>query len=289
VRYHADAASLTENCRRPGLRTPAKPNMNVTAMNETPTEDTVTADRARAACRSVVSTLMARGAWALVSEDELVERVWRAARLDASPGTFVQLAKYHYSALLYAACLQTQDFNKREIAFGELYRLLYRAAYNRWPELAEDATQRALILVYEQVGRCREPGTFLAFALNKLRHAFQQEQRARKSSDTSLGEEDLDLVLADGEPNALEQRLLSEESTTALLQAVERLADPRQRSVVLWKFFGGLSDEEIGRQLDIQPGHVRVLRHRGLDRLRADAVLKHSLSGESPALRAEGL
>jgi DNA-directed RNA polymerase specialized sigma24 family protein len=58
---------------------------------------------------------------------------------------------------------------------------------------------------------------------------------------------------------------------------------------VLWKFFGGLSDEEIGRQLDIQPGHVRVLRHRGLDRLRADAVLKHSLSGDSPALRAEGL
>ena len=182
-----------------------------------------------------------------------------------------------------------QDFQKREVAFGDLYRFLYRAAYNRWPELAEDATQRALVLVYEQIDRCREPGTFLAFALNKLRHAFQQEQRARKSSDASIDEEDLDLVLTDGEPDALEQRLLSEESTTALLQAVERLADPRQRSVVLWKFFGGLSDEEIGRQLGIQPGHVRVLRHRGLDRLRADAVLKHSLSGESPALRAEGL
>jgi len=258
-------------------------------MNETPPDELIPTDRARASCRSVVGALMARGAWAIVSEDELTERVWRAAGPDASPGTFVQLAKYHYSALLYAACLQNQDLPKRELAFGELHRFLYRAAYNRWPELAEDATQRALVLVYEQIGRCREPGTFLAFALNKLRHAFQQERRARQSSDASIDEDELALVLADGDPDALEQHLLSEESTTALLQAVERLADLRQRSVVLWKFLGGLSDEDIGQRLGIQPGHVRVLRHRGLDRLRADAILKDSLSGETRARQAESL
>jgi RNA polymerase sigma-70 factor (ECF subfamily) len=256
-------------------------------MNETPADELIPSDRARASCRSVVGALMARGAWAIVSEDELVERVWRAAGPDASPGTFVQLAKYHYSALLHAACLQNQDLPKRELAFGELHRFLYRAAYNRWPELAEDATQRALVLVYEQIGRCREPGTFLAFALNKLRHAFQQERRARQSSDASIDEDELALVLADGDPDALEQHLLSEESTTALLQAVERLADLRQRSVVLWKFLGGLSDEDIGQRLGIQPGHVRVLRHRGLGRLRADVTLRDALSDESLAHQTE--
>ena len=145
---------------------------------------------------------------------------------------------------------------------------------------------------YEQVDRCREPGTFLAFALNKLRHAFQQEQRARKSSDTSLGEDDLDLVLADGEPDALEQRLLSEENTSALLQAVERLADPRQRSVVLWKFFVGAQrrGDSAGSFTDIQPGHVRACCATGdWTGSALTAVLKYSLSGDSPALRAEGL
>ena len=94
--------------------------------------------------------------------------------------------------------------------------------------------------------------------------------------------DDLAEVLAAGEPGALAQHLLSEESSAALLQAIERLPDSRQRSVVLWKFFGGLSDEDIGHRLDITSGHVRVLRHRGLDRLRGDAQLMAALSGGPP-------
>lgn len=262
-------------------------------MNEPPAAPAA-ADQARTACRAAVSTLMARGAWACVGEDELAERVWRAAGPDASPAAFVQLAKFHYSALLYAACLQTQDLRLRELAFGDLHRFLYRAAYNRWPELAEDAAQRALVLVYEQLDRCRAPGTFLAFALNKLRHAFQQEQRAREAGQRGrrpgdVPIDDLADVLADEEAGALEQGPLSAETTAALLQALERLPDSRQRSVVFWKFFGGLSDEEIGRQLGIRPGHVRVLRHRGLDRLRADPALRDCLSDQRSFVQPERL
>ena len=240
-----------------------------------------------AACRSVVIALMARGAWTCAGEDELVDRVWRAAGPNASSATFDRLAKHHYSALLCEACRQNRDLQKREAAFGDLHRVLYRAAYNRWPELAEDAAQRALVLVYEQLDRCREPGTFLAFALNKLRHAFQQEARARQMGARDLKPdcaslEDVPSELPDREAGTLAQRLLSEESTAALLQAIERLPDSRQRSVVLWKFFGGLSDEEIGIRLDIRSGHVRVLRHRGLDRLRGDGQLMTALSGGPP-------
>ena len=254
-------------------------HVEVTAMDQAPAEDTVTAQLAPAACRSVVVALMARGAWKSVGEDELVERVWRDAGPNASPGAFDRLVKYHYSAVLYAACCQQQDVRKREAAFEDLHRLLYRAAYSRWPELAEDAAQRALILVYEQLDRCREPGTFLAFALNKLRHGFQQERRSLKRGDVSP--DDLDSVLADDEAANLEQNLLSQESTTALLQALERLVDPRQRSVVLWKYLGGLSDEDIAQRLGIMSGYVRVLRHRGMESLRADEILQLCLSGES--------
>ena len=103
-------------------------------MDEIPAEEPVSSDHARAACRSVVMALMARGAWTCAGEDELVERVLQ----DTRPAPLEQRAKYHYSALLCAACRQNQDFQKREAAFGDLHRVLYRAAYNRWPDLAED-------------------------------------------------------------------------------------------------------------------------------------------------------
>ena len=263
-----------------GVRVPDAPvtHMDAAVMDEMPAGEPTPSDHARAACRSAVSALAARGGWTCASVDELADRVWQAAGPDVSAATFHQLAKHHYSILLHAACSQQADPHQRDAAYADLHRLLYRAAYNRWPELAEDAAQRALVLVYEQLDRCREPGTFLAFALNKLRHAFQQEQRARKGNAAAI--DDLADVLADGRAGALAERLLSEERTMALLQAIERLPDPRQRSVVLWKFFGGMSDEEIGTRLDITSGHVRVLRHRGVDRLRADAQLDAALSGE---------
>jgi len=262
-----------------GVRVPdaSGTRMDAAAMDEMPTGEPFPTDHARAICRAVVSTLAARGAWTCASEDELVDRVWHASGPGASAATFDRLARHHYSALLYQACCQHADLQKREAAFGDLHRFLYRAAYNRWPELAEDAAQRALVLVCAQIEHCREPGTFLAFALNKLRHAFQQEQRARKGSAVAL--DDPDGELADSRVAPLAEHLLSEESTAALLRAIERLPDPRQRSVILWKFFGGSSDEDIGQRLGITSGHVRVLRHRGVDRLRADAQLNADLSG----------
>jgi len=262
-----------------GVRVPdaSETQVDAAVMDEIPAGEPIPTDHARATCRAVVSTLAARGAWTCASEDELVDRVLRAAVPGASAATFDRLARHYYSTLLYEACCQHTDPQKREAAFGDLHRFLYRAAYNRWPELAEDAAQRALVLVYEQLDRCREPGTFLAFALNKLRHACQQEQRARKGSTVAL--DDFDDLLADGRAAPLAEHLLSEESTAALLRAIERLPDPRQRSVVLWKFFGGLSDEDTGKRLGITSGHVRVLRHRGVDRLRADAQLSADLSG----------
>ena len=256
-------------------------------MDEMPAGEPIPSDHARATCRAVVNTLAARCGWTCASEDELVDRVWRVSGPGASAATFDRLARHHYSVLLYEACCQHTDLQKREAAFGDLHRFLYRAAYNRWPELAEDAAQRALVLVYAQLDRCREPGTFLAFALNKLRHAFQQEQRARKGSAVSV--DDLGDVLADSQVGALAEHLLSEESTGALVRAIERLPDPRERSVILWKFFGGLSDEDIGQRLGITSGHVRVLRHRGVDRLRTDARLNADLSGGPARSRSEGL
>jgi RNA polymerase sigma-70 factor (ECF subfamily) len=48
----------------------------------------------------------------------------------------------------------------------------------------------------------------------------------------------------------------------------------RERSVVMLTFFADKAADEVGAQLGLSPGNVRVIRHRALGRLRA------CLSGE---------
>ena len=64
------------------------------------------------------------------------------------------------------------------------------------------------------------------------------------------------------------------EQIEALLAALGRLPDPQKRAVIMLRFFGGLSDQEIGRRLQITPNHVRVLRHHAIQRLRRDPALQ---------------
>ncbi len=218
-------------------------------------------------CLGIVQDLMAQYGWRLLPADVLVERVLDSASSVASPTELKRLVKHQYTLVLYEACLQAERPDRREQGYRELFRFLFRVAYNRWPELAEDVTQRALVLIYEQIDRCRSPGAFLAFALNKLRHAFQQEQRARDHSSA------LEPIAEGGVPSpsaSLDRR----ERAQVLIEALHRLPDERQREVIVLKFFGGLSDEAIGDRLGITAGHVRVLRHRGIARLREDKALR---------------
>lgn len=221
-------------------------------------------------CRQVVRQLMDGNGWSLLQEQDLMTRVQELAGSVASPGELRRAALCHYSLVLYEACCQARDRARREQAYGELFRYLYRAAYNRWPDLAEDVTQRALVLVYEQIECCREPGAFLAFALYKLRHAFQQELRARGEASLTGLEDCREQATENTEPERGQQ-------IRTLLAAIRRLPDERQRQAILYRFFAGLSDNEIATRLGITAGHLRVLRHRGLAALRRDQQLAGDL------------
>ena len=225
----------------------------------------------RQICRRTVRTLAEKYDWALLREDDLVELVLGSIEPTVSPDEIERLVRHQYTIALYKACKQVEDLDRCERGYQELFRFLFRAANNRWPELAEDATQRALVLVYEQIDRCRSPGTFLAFALNKLRHAFQQEQRAagREIPWDERGEDSRDRI-----PVAPSSELDQRERLQVVLDAIRRLSDERQRQAILLKFFGGLSDEAIGVRLEITTGYVRVLRHRGIAQLREDEWLR---------------
>lgn len=225
----------------------------------------------REKCRRVVRALIAKHRWTVVTEDALVDLIADAPLLDGSPVALEQLAMQHYTIVLYEACRQTEDLDRRERGYHDLFRLLYRVAHNRWPTMAEDITQRALLLVYRQIDHCHNPAAFLSFALFKLRHAAQQEQRARGREFPS--DEAHQGALAE-ERAPLPAALLQQERVQALLDAIRRLPDVRKRQIILLHFFGGLDDEELSERLGITAGHIRVLRYRALQRLRKDRRLQ---------------
>jgi len=236
----------------------------------------------RQVCRRSVQTLIEKNDWALLTPDELVEWVLGATQPDASPTTIRRLAINHYTVVLYQACRQVKDPDRRERAYYELHRFLYRVAYKHWSELADDAAQRALLLVFEQIDRCREPGAFLAFALYKLRHAFQLERRQRARHDTELPDSGnlenwptlLDRLRQDESNVAgvaeIESQLEQQQRLHTVLDALQRLPDNRKRQTIYLKFYREWSDEDIGARLGITPNHVRVLRNRGLEWLRKE-------------------
>jgi RNA polymerase sigma-70 factor (ECF subfamily) len=232
-------------------------------------------------CRRIVQALIEENGWALLSERELAQRVLRAHPHPAPAAELEmrRLVQHQYTIALYEACRQVQNAARRECAYRELHRLLYRVAARRWPELAEDSAQRALVLVYEQIDRCRDPGAFTAFALYKLRHAIHQERRAR-GQEIAVDEGLLAQLYADTvTPAAQVDR---RECCQVLLAAIQRLPDKRERAAIAYRFLGGLSDAEIGKALGITAVHVRVLRHRGLRRLRDDEQLSAYVEQAEP-------
>ena len=221
--------------------------------------------------RQVVHDLIKKHQWTLLSGDDLVNLVMTGTQASVTKTEIVQAVQHHYALVLYGACRQSEDMAKREQAYQELFRLLYRAAYNRWPNIAEDVTQRALMLVYEQIDRCRLPGAFVSFALNKLRHAYQQEMRGRGKEVANM---ETDEERPDDAQPLPEIDLEQKERMQMLIAAIERLPNQRQQDVVRLKYFDGLSGEVIAERVNTTPGNVRVLLYRALDRLRQDEQLQ---------------
>jgi RNA polymerase sigma-70 factor (ECF subfamily) len=64
-----------------------------------------------------------------------------------------------------------------------------------------------------------------------------------------------------------EQAAMSAHGTEWALAALGQLPDD-QREVIALRVLGGLAVAEVARTLELSPGNVRVLQHRGLRRLR---------------------
>ena len=153
-------------------------------------------------------------------------------------------------------------------AEAEIYRrlgprvLLYGMRHLRDRHAAADLAQQVLLMTLERLraGEVREPERIASFVLGASRMTVLEIRRGTRRRETLLETwGDTAEVFEAPEPLALDPGRLA--------GCLEALSE-RERSVVVLSFFADKEADEVGADLAISGGNVRVIRHRALARLR---------------------
>lgn len=137
---------------------------------------------------------------------------------------------------------------------------LYGLRHLRAPDAAADLVQAVLLAVLRAAreGRIAEPERVDRFVLGTCRNiALRLRQSAARLTPTEDAQLDVAVTLPDVE----------RVDTGALTRCLSKL-DPRARAVILLSFQAEAAADEIAQTLDLDAGHVRVVRHRALSSLR---------------------
>jgi RNA polymerase sigma-70 factor (ECF subfamily) len=155
-----------------------------------------------------------------------------------------------------------------EAAESELYRRfaprvrLYGLRHLRDEDAARDLVQRVMLLAIEKLrgGAIRDADQIASFILGVSRTIAIDLKRSERRRET-LRETFMvpDLVTAPVGDAMLDVDHL--EGCLARLAA-------RERVVVLLTFYGEKTASEVGQELGVKEGNVRVIRHRAIERLR---------------------
>jgi DNA-directed RNA polymerase specialized sigma24 family protein len=241
-------------------------------------------------CEDAVDTYLRRYGWGLLARDELLAAVAAEYRArEPGPAAARAATLLCYSRALHGACSGAEGPERLERGYAELYGFLGRAAARRYPRVAGEATQSAVERVFLAFDSCRQPETFLAFVLQKLRDAARAELRGAARSAELLPVEMLDGVEAGlgsagaelGDPALAAERAATRASLCdhALAFIARHPRAASQFAAVWLKYIGGLDDRAIARRLGRTPAAVQVLRSRALRRLRAEPAWRQ-LAGE---------
>lgn len=153
-------------------------------------------------------------------------------------------------------------------AEAELYRLLaprvrrYGLRHLRDAHAAADLMQHVMTLTIERLraGELREPERVLSFVLGTCRLTVMDQRRIERRRQHLLEQYADALPIADLQvaPRLEHQRVAD---------CLERLAE-RERAVLVMSFYDEQPSDAVAKQLGLSAGNVRVIRHRGVDKLR---------------------
>jgi RNA polymerase sigma-70 factor (ECF subfamily) len=144
-----------------------------------------------------------------------------------------------------------------------LYARLHRIAYSILGDahLAEDATQQAMLRVWRNLPRLREPEKLDAWAYRTLVHACNTEgRRSRRWLPSIRMSEDTEAVAGDD---------LGVIADRDQLERGFRRLSIDQRAVVVLHHYSGLPLDQVADALDVPVGTVHSRLHRAMSALRA--------------------
>ena len=139
---------------------------------------------------------------------------------------------------------------------------LYGLRHLRDRQAAADLGQQVLLMTLERLraGKVREPERIASFVLGTCRMTVLEMRRGTRRREALLETwGDVAEAFEAPEPVVL--------APDRLAGCLEALAE-RERSVVVLSFFADKQADEVGAELAISAGNVRVIRHRALARLR---------------------
>jgi RNA polymerase sigma-70 factor, ECF subfamily len=156
----------------------------------------------------------------------------------------------------------------RAEAEAQLYRLLaprvrrYGQRHLRDDHLADDLMQHVMALAIERLraGALDAPQRIVSFVLGACRMTVIDLLRGQRRREQLLQRHADDVSIADLH---VAPRLDHER----VARCLERLAE-RERTVLVLSFYDEQPAEAVGRSLGLSAGNVRVIRHRGIDKLR---------------------
>jgi RNA polymerase sigma-70 factor (ECF subfamily) len=147
---------------------------------------------------------------------------------------------------------------------------LYGLKHLRSEAAARDLMQDVLVLLLEKLrsGALRDPSQVVSFALGSARQQVLDRRRGERRRARILEAFPIDLLPdTDPAPEPLD--------TTRLQHCLAALPE-RERSVLVMTFYDDRPADQVAVELGLTAGNVRVIRHRGLERLR---MCMHSAEG----------
>lgn len=139
--------------------------------------------------------------------------------------------------------------------------LLYRHALRmtREADAATDLVQAAFVKAYAQLGRCREPERFGAWAFRILANQAKDWLKSRRRRDVSLDATPLGArAESDDDPG----RDLERSELRALLDAALAELPPGLREAFVLKHVEGLAYEEIAALMNVSVPALKMRVHR---------------------------
>ena len=146
-----------------------------------------------------------------------------------------------------------------------------RAAYliTRDQQMAQDVVQDAFLQAYRSIGGFDSSRRFEPWFMRSVIHAALKAARktARQlpleSDDDEFGVRDWLIA-----QETVEGQVESAESDERIWQAMRELS-PRQRAVIVQRYFLEMSEKEMALELDAAPGTVKWLLNTARERLRS--------------------